>query len=77
MSSTDKQTTVNLADGDKPGQPKHLPHESAQHADNQSPAAGQNDTPEALAAYRDAQKGRRDTSAAPQLQRPSPQDAKG
>ncbi|MDO5288630.1 MAG: hypothetical protein Q4F13_03235 [Pseudomonadota bacterium] len=76
MSPTEKQPTVNLADHDKSRLSKHLPHEKSQQPNSQSPAAGQDDTPEAHAAYRDAQKGRPDTSAAPQLQRPSPEDAK-
>ena len=49
-----------------------LPHERDQQAVNQGPEAGQDDTPEAQAAYQDARRGRPDTSAAPLLQQPSP-----
>ena len=70
------ETTVNLADEKNSRTAKDLPHENDQQPDNQAPAAGQNDTPQADAAFRDAQKGRPDTSAAPQLQRPSPDDVK-
>jgi hypothetical protein len=52
--------------------PGALPHERDQQAVNQGPEAGQDDTPEAQAAYQDARRGRPDTSAAPLLQQPSP-----
>ena len=45
--------------------PGALPHERDQQAVNQGPEAGQDDTPEAQAAYQDARRGRPDTSAAP------------
>ena len=54
-----------------------LPHESDQQPGSQSPAADQDKTPEAKDAYRDAKLGRPDTSSAPLLQQPSPQDKSG
>lgn len=75
-----REPTVDLVDSgqrnDGDASPT-LPHESDQQPGSQSPAADQDKTPEAKDAYRDAKLGRPDTSSAPLLQQPSPQEKSG
>ncbi len=68
------QTTVDLKDRDP--QPDALPHENDQAPSSQKAAAKQDQKKVAVDGYADAQRGRPDTSAAPQLQQPSPKDRK-
>lgn len=66
-----EQPTVDL-DDTRQRKPGGLPHERDQQPSQQGPDAGQHQTPEAQSAFDDARRGRPDTSAAPQLQQPSP-----
>ncbi len=70
QSPTD-ETSVELGDV-RHRTPGALPHERDQQAVNQGADAGQHQSDEAQSAYEDARRGRPDTSAAPQLQQPSP-----
>ena len=70
---SESQTTVDLSDT-RDNAPGALPHERDQQPGGQTPAAKQHKSDEAKKAHQDAVRGRPDTSAAPQLQQPSPKD---
>ena len=68
-----EQTSVNLKA--RTPQPGALPHENDQAPSSHKPAARQDKQKVAVEGYADAQRGRPDTSAAPQLQQPSPAES--